>query len=294
MKIHILLILSFSILISSSAFSQDDLMNLLEANTKKTIHFTEATFKGSRLINGHTVETRKQGELEFLISHRFGRLNSGAYEFFGLDAANVRLGLEYGVANFLTLGVGRNSFEKTYDGFAKLKLLRQSSGKRVMPFSVVSFSSAAIKTLKGSTPEEYPDIAARMYYVQQLLIARKFGSALSLQIMPSFVHRNRIQEREGENDIYALGFGGRIKLTQRVSLNGEYYYRINAEDYDEGDRNQLFNSLAIGFDIETGGHVFQLHLTNSRSMIEKGFIAETNGNFFAGDIHFGFNVSRVF
>jgi hypothetical protein len=294
MKINILFLFSMSVLLSLNAFAQDDLMNLLESNTEESIHFTEATFKGSRLINGHTVETRKQGELEFLISHRFGRLNSGAYEFFGLDAANVRLGLEYGVADFLTLGVGRNSFEKTYDGFAKLKLLRQSSGKRVMPVSVVSFSSAAIKTLAGSTPEEYPDIAARMYYVQQLLIARKFGSALSLQLMPSFVHRNRIQEREGENDIYALGFGGRIKLTQRVSLNGEYYYRFNAEEYNEGDLNQLFNSLAIGFDIETGGHVFQLHLTNSRAMIEKGFIAETNGNFFAGDIHFGFNVSRVF
>lgn len=293
MKIRTLFLLS-CLVVSLNTFAQDDLMDLLEANTEESTHFTEATFKGSRLINGHTVETRKQGELEFLISHRFGRLNSGAYEFFGLDAANVRLGLEYGVADFLTLGVGRNSFEKTYDGFAKLKLLRQSSGKRFMPVSVVSFSSAAIKTLAGSTPEEYPDIAARMYYTQQLLIARKFGSSLSLQIMPSFVHRNRIQEREGENDIYALGVGGRIKLTQRVSLNGEYYYRLNAEDYAEDDLNQLFNSLAIGFDIETGGHVFQLHLTNSRAMIEKGFIAETNGNFFAGDIHFGFNVSRVF
>jgi len=282
------------LIVSLNTFAQDDLMDLLEANTTESTQFTEATFKGSRLINGHTIETRKQGELEFLISHRFGRLNSGAYEFFGLDAANVRLGLEYGVADFMTLGVGRNSFEKTYDSFVKIRLLRQSSGRRVMPVSVVSFSSAAIKTLSGSTPEEYPDIASRMYYTQQLLIARKFGSSLSLQIIPTFVHRNRIQEREGENDIYALGVGGRIKLTQRVSLNGEYYYRLNAEEYAEDDPRQLFNSLAIGFDIETGGHVFQLHLTNSRAMIEKGFIAETNGNFFAGDIHFGFNVSRVF
>ncbi|MEM6843966.1 MAG: DUF5777 family beta-barrel protein [Bacteroidota bacterium] len=294
MKKHILFVISLCILASLRAFAQDDLMDLLEANTEESILFTEATFKGSRLINGHTVETRTQSELEFLISHRFGRLNSGAYEFFGLDAANVRLGLEYGVADFLTLGVGRNSFEKTYDGFAKLKLLRQSCGKRVMPVSVVSFSSAAINTLTESSPGEFPDIVARMFYTHQLLIARKFGSALSLQIMPTLVHRNRIEEREGENDIYALGVGGRIKLTQRVSLNSEYYYRLNAEEYPEGDLRQLFNSLAIGFDIETGGHVFQLHLTNSRAMIEKGFIAETNGNFFAGDIHFGFNVSRVF
>mgnify|MGYP001796472897 FL=1 len=120
MKKHILFVFSFCILSSLSASAQDDLMNLLEANNEESILFNEAPFKGSRLINGHTIEARTQGALEFLISHRFGRLNSGAYEFFGLDAANVRLGLEYGVADFLTLGVGRNSFEKTYDGFAKV------------------------------------------------------------------------------------------------------------------------------------------------------------------------------
>lgn len=271
------------------ALAQEDLMNLLDQQTEDPMHFTEATFKGSRLINGHTIETREGGELEFLISHRFGRLNSGAYEFFGLDAANIRLGLEYGLSDFITVGIGRNSFEKTYDGLFKLKLFRQSSGKRAVPVSVLSLSSAAIKTLAGEDPDEYPDLASRMYYTQQLLIARKFGPLLSLQIMPTWVHRNRIQASEGENDVYALGMGGRIKLTKRISLNGEYYYR-----YDVPDNEDLFNSLAIGFDIETGGHVFQLHLTNSRAMIEKGFITETTGNFFAGDIHFGFNVSRVF
>lgn len=271
------------------AFAQEDLMNLLDQQTEALLQFTEATFKGSRLINGHTIETRKGGELEFLISHRFGRLNSGAYEFFGLDAANIRLGLEYGLTDFMTVGVGRNSFEKTYDGLFKLKLLRQSSGRRVMPVSMVSLSSAAIKTLAGETPAEYPDLASRMYYTQQLLIARKFGSHLSLQIMPTWIHRNRIQASEGKNDVYALGMGGRVKLTKRISLNGEYYYR-----YDVPENDELFNSLSIGFDIETGGHVFQLHLTNSRAMIEKGFVAETTGNFFAGDIHFGFNVSRIF
>ncbi len=269
--------------------AQEDLMNLLDQQAEDTVHYTEATFKGSRLVNGHTVQTRKQGELEFLISHRFGRLNSGAYEFFGLDAANIRLGLEYGINECMTLGVGRNSFEKTYDGFMKLKLLRQSSGHCVIPVSVVSLSSAAIKTLKGDETDQYPDLASRMYYTQQLLIARKWGPNLSLQLMPTFVHRNRIREQEGENDIYALGVGGRMKITQRISLNAEYYYR-----YDVPEDDEYFNALAIGFDLETGGHVFQLHLTNSRAMIEKGFIAETTGNFFAGDIHFGFNVSRVF
>ena len=268
------------------AKAQDDLMNMLEAQSPDPVHYTAATFKGSRLINGHTIETRKRKALEFIIGHRFGRLNSGAYEFFGLDGANIRLGLEYGLADFLNVGVGRNSFEKTYDGFLKLKLLRQSSGARWFPVSVVAFSSAAIRTLAS---EEPLDVTDRLFYTHQLLIGRKWSDLLSLQLMPTLVHRNQIQESEGENDQYALGVGGRIKLTSRVSLNGEYYYRINTPEDDTG-----FNSLAIGFDIETGGHVFQLHLTNSRAIIEKGFITETTGNFFEGDIHFGFNVSRVF
>ena len=281
-----LLILLFLLTMAEKTQAQDDLMNLLDAQTPDPVHYTVATFKGSRLINGHTVETRKRGTLEFIIGHRFGRLNSGAYEFFGLDGANIRLGWEYGLADFLNVGVGRNSFEKTYDGFLKLKLLRQSTGARRFPISVVAFSSVAVKTLTSETPLDFTD---RLFYTHQLLIGRKMSDLLSLQLMPTVVHRNQVREQDGENDVYALGVGGRIKLTARVSLNGEYYYRFQAPP-----NSPEFNSLAVGFDIETGGHVFQLHLTNSRAIIEKGFITETTGNFFNGDIHFGFNVSRVF
>ncbi len=269
-----MLLFIFFLSLTRWAQAQDDLMDLLDAQSPEPVHYTAATFKGSRLINGHTVETRKQGALEFIIGHRFGRLNSGAYEFFGLDGANIRLGLEYGLADFLNVGVGRNSFEKTYDGFLKLKLLRQSSGARWFPVSVVAFSSAAIKTLAS---EEDLAITDRLFYTHQLLIGRKWSDLFSLQLMPTLAHRNQIQESEGENDVYALGIGGRIKLTSRVSLNGEYYYRMDVPEDDLG-----FNSVAIGFDIETGGHVFQLHLTNSRAIIEKGFITETTGNFFRG------------
>lgn len=267
--------------------AQDDLMSLLDEQTEDPIQFIEATFKGSRLINGHTVQTRKNKELEFLISHRFGRINSGAYEFFGLDGANIRLGLEYGFTKFLTLGVGRNSYDKTYDGLLKVKALRQSKGAKSMPVSLVYFTSIAYKSLRDQ--EGFEGSASKLAYTHQVLIARKFSSGFSLQLMPTLVHRNKVEEINGENDQLALGVGGRIKLTQRLSLNMEYYYR-----YDAPDNENLFNSLAIGFDIETGGHVFQLHFTNSRTMIERGFITETTGDFFGGDVHFGFNVSRVF
>ncbi|MEM6361804.1 MAG: DUF5777 family beta-barrel protein [Bacteroidota bacterium] len=285
-KLQTLLITVFCISVTS-LFAQDDLMSLLDDQTEDPIQFIEATFKGSRLINGHTVQTRKHRELEFLISHRFGRVNSGADELFGLDVSNIRLGLEYGLTKFLTVGVGRSSFDKTFDGFLKVKPLKQSKGAKSMPISLVYFTSMAYKSLKNQ--DGFEDTESKLAYTHQILIARKFSPGLSFQLMPTLIHRNKVEEINGDNDQFALGIGGRVKLTQRVSLNAEYYYR-----YDAPENPDLFNSLAIGFDIETGGHVFQLHFTNSRTMIERGFITETTGDYFGGDIHFGFNVSRVF
>ncbi|MEL6843477.1 MAG: DUF5777 family beta-barrel protein, partial [Bacteroidota bacterium] len=284
-------IMSLVLLLLSLPFvslAQDDLLALLEEGEAPEANITPATFKGSRLINGHTVMTRRAGTLEFLIAHRFGRLNSGAYELFGIDQANVRFGLEYGISDRLTLGFGRNSFEKTYDGFVKLAILRQQKGKRQIPVSITGLATTAIKTLKPDDENETIAFSSRLTYSYQLLVARKFGKQLSLQLMPTMLHRNEIT-LPAPNDLFALGAGGRFKLNQRLSINAEYYYRLNAPDTEE-----FKNSLAIGVDIETGGHVFQLHLTNSRAMNEKGFISETRGNFFEGDIHFGFNVTRVF
>jgi len=273
-----------------SSFAQEDLLKALEAESNEpSVEFAEATFKGSRLINGHTVITRKSKSLEFLIAHRFGKVNQGAYDFYGIDGANVRFGLEYGLTDRLTIGIGRNSFEKTYDAFLKYALLRQQKGVITIPVSVTWLSSTAIRTLK---PSDQPQVVKTPFsqaaYSHVLLIARKFTPALSLQLMPALVHRNEVQEGL-KNDEYAVGMGGRIKVSKRVSLNMEYYQRVG-----EVQNNPFQNSVAIGVDIETGGHVFQLHLTNSQSMIEKGFITETKGNFFKGDIHFGFNITRVF
>ncbi len=250
----------------------------------------EAVFKATRIINGQSVELRKEGVLVFLIAHRFGRLNTGAYEFFGLDDANMRMGLEYAFLDDLTVGIGRSSFEKTYDGFVKLSLLRQQEGVKNIPVSMVGFASLAINSLKDASPERSMPFTGRMDYTYQLLIARKFSSVFSLQLTPTLVHRNLVEKAETSNNLYAMGVGARIKMTKRVSLNAEYFYRFNVSE----DEEIYYNPVAIGFDIETGGHVFQLHLTNAQAMVEEGFLTETTGNFFGGDIHFGFNISRVF
>jgi len=267
-----------------------DLLGDLERQTNDALtkDIVQATFKGTRIINGQSVETPGAGTLVFLISHRFGTINSGAYNLFGLDNAFIRLGFEYGLNDRLTAGVGRSSVEKTYDGFLKYRALRQTTGARAMPVSVTLFASSAINTLRYSNELDYT-LQRRLTYTYQALIARKFSPNLSVQFSPTLVHRNLVDMREMNNDVYALGFAGRQKLSKRTALMLEYFYRLPTSE-DPGTRN----AIAAGFDIETGGHVFQLHVTNSQGMIEKQFLTQTTGNFFDGDIYFGFNVARNF
>jgi hypothetical protein len=287
-RIYLALLLSF---VSITIFAQDDLMNLLDQNAPKEINYTTATFKSTRIMNGHSIERMPAGQLDVRISHRFGTLNSGAYNFFGLDQSNIHLSLEYGILNWLMVGVGRGSYEKTFDGFAKFTILRQSTGAVSMPVSMSVVTSAALKTLKDSDPARTNFFTSRMAYTAQVLIARKFSQGLSLQLTPSYVHKNLVATELDPNDIYALGAGGRIKLTKRISFNGEYYYVVNPKTYMS---QKIYNPLSLGFDLETGGHVFQLFFTNSLGMIEKAFISETTGQWKNGGVHFGFNISRVF
>jgi len=278
-------------LIPVGIFAQDDLMNLLNKNSPKEINFATATFKSTRIMNGHSIEKMPPGQLDFRISHRFGTINSGAYEFFGLDQSNVHFSFEYGILPWLMVGVGRGTYEKTFDGFTKFTILRQSSGASVMPVSVSVLSSIALKSVKWLDQTRTNYFSSRLSYVGQVLIARKINQGFSVQLTPSYVHRNLVATELDPNDLYAIGAGGRMKLTKRISLNAEYYYLANPKTYMS---QQVYNPLSIGIDLETGGHVFQLIFTNSLAMIEKGFIGETTGSWLKGDIHFGFNISRVF
>jgi len=278
-------------LISFGIFAQDDLMNLLNKDAPKETNYTTATFKSTRIMNGHSIERMPQGQLDVRISHRFGTINSGAYNFFGLDQSNIHLGLEYGIFNWLMVGVGRSEYEKTFDWFAKFSILRQSTGAKVMPVSVSVLTSIALKTLKFPDQTRTNYFTSRLAYVGQILIARKISEALSVQLTPSYVHRNLVATELDPNDIFAIGAGARVKILKRISLNAEYYYITNPKTYMS---QQIYDPLSVGFDIETGGHVFQLFFTNSLGMTEKQFIGGTTGQWKKGDIHFGFNISRVF
>jgi hypothetical protein len=269
--------------------AQDDLLDELEKLAGESTVPVAATFKSTRIINGHSIETMKRNHLDFRISHRFGRLNSGAYELFGLDQATLRLGFEYGLTDALMIGIGRSSEQKAYDFFAKYKLVRQATGARQLPVSVTLFGSSVIRTQRSFVPGETFSFQEKLTYTGQVLVARKFNERLSMQLSPTYIYRNRPELPGDERLLLALGVGGRLKVSRRVSLNAEYFYTFR-----ENDDLPYYNSLALGVDIETGGHVFQLHFTNSLGMIEKQFIGETTGTWGNGDIHYGFNISRTF
>lgn len=285
---RIVLLFGLALSILGLKAQEDGLLALL-GEEEETIDYTTASFKTNRVVNLHSLESTAGGVLDVKISHRFGTLNGGTYELFGLDNASIRIGADFGISDRITIGLGRSSFQKTYDGFVKYKFLRQSTGKRNMPITAALLASTAVQTLKWQNPDRENYFSSRLYYTYQFILGRKFSEGLTLQLSPTVVHRNLVETSVESNDVLALGAAGRIKLSKRITLNAEYIY-VLPDQLAPGFRN----SFSLGFDIETGGHVFQLHFTNSTSMIEKGFVTETNENWLDGGIHFGFNISRVF
>ncbi|MFI5204144.1 MAG: DUF5777 family beta-barrel protein [Flavobacteriales bacterium] len=256
---------------------------------KEKVVRAKASYKNSRVINAQSLETTDKGTLDFRISHRFGRVNGGAYEFFGLDESDIRLGFDYGITDRLQIGIGRSGYEKTYDGLIKYRLLWQTEASNKMPISVVLVSNMAINTMRFTGLLYERTFISRLNYTHQLIIGRKFSNQLSFQLIPTVVHRNFVYTRDEKNTVFAGGVAGRWRFVRRVAINAEYFYVLPGQ-LAPGFRD----SFSVGFDIETGGHVFQLHFTNSPIMVEKGFITETTGDWLKGDIHFGFNISRVF
>jgi hypothetical protein len=281
----------FFVFLSGKVVAQDttDIMNLLENEAiKNETNYATAIFKTTRIVDGQSVENLPQHVLDVRISHRFGPLSSGIYNLFGLDNATMRLGFDYGITDNLMVGVGHSTYQKTYDAFFKIKLLRQSSGAVNMPVTVSFVGVVAVNTLKqfDSAKTHFPD---RISSVYELLIARKFSEKFALQIMPVFVKEDKISFDHTRQNVFAIGIGARQRISKRVNLNAEYYYQL-----PDAQSPGSYNVFSFGVDIGTGGHVFQLHFTNSAGLTEKSFITETIGRWDKSNIMFGFNISRVF
>ena len=273
----------------SPLLSQDDLLEMLDDDSEKT-EFVESAFKGTRVVNAQSLEIPKPKILQFMIQHRFGSIENGFYDLFGMDYATIRFDFHYGLTDRISFGVGRSSLDKIYDMFLKTKLIRQTSGSKSFPFSVLFYSDIGIDTKRK--PEIYPSVkdnfSNRLLYVNQFIIGRKFSRNLSLEILPTLVHRNLVPTNEDDHDQASIGIAGRFKLSNRISINADYFIPI-------GDRKDNYkNSLAIGIDYETGGHVFQVMLANSQGPYEYTFIENANGDFSSGILYLGFNISRSF
>lgn len=273
----------------TSIFSQDLLDEL--GNTDPEMVKVSNAFKSPRVINSHSMEMLGAGVLDFRILHRFGPVNQGYQEFFGLDQASMRMGFDYGITKNITLGIGRSTYKKELDGFLRYRILWQSTGSKFRPVSLVWTSGIVRNGLKNplSDPELKVTEARRIAYYHQLIIGRKFTERISFQLSPMIVHDNIVDNQLIPNNLLALGAGGRVKITKRMAVVIDYSLPFNSFPTDYSN-----NPLSIGVDIETGGHVFQLHFSNATGMNERAYINEENGSWLGGDIQFGFNLSRVF
>ncbi len=277
------------VLFSSGQMQAQSLLGLLDEDEVEQKEIVRGTFKATRLVNGHTIETLGEKQFLFLITHRFESIDEGFRDLFGLDNSIIRFGFEYGINDRLNAGIGRSNYHKLYDGYLKYKLIQQSTGFGSVPFSITLLSSMSVNTEEWIDDTKAFETAHRINYVYQALIASKINSKISLQMVPSIVHKNLVNTRDENNTIGVLGMGGRYKITNRFTCNIEYYWL-----FPNQIANIYTNMLSLGFDIETGGHVFQLIFSNSRGVTEKTMLTETTGKWAATDIHFGFNVSRFF
>lgn len=286
--INFFLVLSFLVSTTGIRAQDDDLLKLLGEEKPKKERIKYA-FKSPRVINSHSMEFLNPGTMDFRILHRFGQVDQGYKNLFGLDQASMRMGFDFGVMQNLMFGFGRSTYRKELDAFLKYAPIRQSTGPWSSPVTVAFVSGITMDGLPWADPSRKNFFTSKLGYYFEAIIGRKFSETFSLQVAPTMVHRNLVATEATPNNVYALGVGGRLKLSQRVAFTWDYSHVFIGMP-DSG----YYHPLSVGFDIETGGHVFQLHFSNSTGMNERAFITETTGRWGKAEVRFGFNLSRVF
>lgn len=284
-KLPLILFVFVFIFSTISLNAQDDLLEELESNAEEEV-FNYPAFKAMKICNLQSTKVAAKGDMYMYVSHRFGTLKDGVSTFFGLDNANTKIQLVYGLTDRLQVGLSRESLRKTYAGSAKMKLWNQTKD---FPLNITAYATINLNTQLSS--EQYTNFkyADRLSYAYQLLLSRRLSNRVSLEIAPTFVRQNLVLEPFQEHEQFALGFGGRFKISKRASINFDYIWNTH-----RADRSVYNDALSVGIDIETGGHVFQLLFSNGQSTNEPGFISNAEGDWGDGNIFFGFNIVRVF
>ena len=308
------IIVCFTGLLSLNSFAQDDLLDLVKEDLKnEPAKKVYATFKTTKIVNAQNIETVKKRNLDFRVTHRFGNiynsnssnaLNEAAHSAFGLDnSTDIRTSFDYGITDEITIGIGRSKFKEMNDATIKWRFLTQRENNKI-PVSVcfygnMGYTSMLTDNLYAGTIRPKTKEAHRVQYASQLLIARKFNSWFSLQIMPTYIHRNFIKQqlnsnngKEDQNALLSIGVGGRLKMSKRMALVVDYFY--NFSEYQKNNPNAYYNPLGIGLEIETGGHVFHVNYTNGAAILESSLLTSTQDTWTKGQIKLGFNISRWF
>ncbi len=284
----------FFVVLQYNVYAQDDLLNMLDTIPAKSERVL-ATFKTTRIVNGHSVETVKARHLDFRVTHHFGDAggaNGGFHSMYGLDqAADIRIAFEYGISERLTAGIGRSKIGELFDGYLKYRLLFQTEDNKI-PVSLTLFANTAVTAIEGNGTPYQEDFLNRLSYTYQVLLARKFSSRFSLQLMPAYLHRNYVSDANDENDLFVLGGGARLKLSKRFALLADYYFIFSKYRMDNNDI--YFPPLGLGLEIETGGHVFHLFFTNNPAIVENTYFAQSTDSWSKGQMKLGFNISRTF
>jgi len=260
------------------------------------------TFKDTRVINTHSVETLQKRQIDFRIGHRFGDLfgdRGGWSTFYGLEnAADVYFGFDFGLSDKLTVGISRTKgagqLKQLVNGTVKYRVLQQSTGEQSMPISLTALGILSYSTMAQSDRPEainrFEKGAHRMVYAVQLLIARKFSNRFSLQIVPSYVHRNVVPFGDS-NDLFSLGVAGRLQLTKALGIILDTTLPLSGSRPDDTD---YYVPLGIGLEFDTGGHVFQINFTNSMGIVATDYIPYTTSNWLDNQFRLGFTISRIF
>lgn len=267
-------------------FSQNNLLDEISSESSYKDEFEMPAFKAMKVVNNQSTKLAQKGDLYLYVGHRFGTIKGGVESLFGLDYANTKIEILYGLINQVQVGFSRESFKKTYNLHVKYGIKSQTTS---FPLSITSYNSVNLDT--SLDENQYPNLNfnERYVYISQLLISRRFNDNFSFQLAPSIVKYNFLTNQFKNDFNYILNYGSRLKISKRSSFNIDYSHHLNRLNNSEEK-----NVLSLGIDMETGGHVFQLLFSNTQASDEAGVLTGAEGNWIKGDIFFGFNILRVF
>lgn len=280
---------------AKDTLSTDSLLNSLSANNKSEP--VNAAFKSTHVILTETPETNKKNNLNFLVVHRFGDIGStegGGKTLWGLDnSSDIYIGFEYGLTNNLDIDFGRSKYEQLIEAGLKYNFLQQTSDNSI-PVAIKLLAHIGLKPYHVNT-NVFDDYSNRLNYFYQLIIARKFSSRLSLQVAPSFLRNNLpFPYLEGnEQNIFSLSASGRFKITKRMGIVVDYAHPFSSFR-DHSSSPKFYDPSGVGFEVETGGHVFTLNLTNAQAISPINYLSDTESKWTKGQYRLGFTITRIF